>query len=77
MATESDYRAGLGEHLDLIFSDFHLPIFSVKRGLELLRESKLDTPFIVVSGTIGEEQAVDAAEDQRWRRRPARRGRFG
>src|SRR5258708_4131829 len=58
--TEPDYCSSLREPLDIIFSDFNLPQFSVQRALELLRSSELDVPFIIISGTIGEEVAVDS-----------------
>jgi diguanylate cyclase (GGDEF)-like protein len=44
---------------DLVVSDYHLPRFSAPEALETLRESRRDLPFIVVSGAIGEETAVD------------------
>ncbi len=43
---------------DCVISDFNLPGFSPGAALWLLRERKLDIPFIVVSGCIGEETAV-------------------
>ena len=58
--TEADYRAGLKPEINVIFSDFTLPRFSTMRALELLQESKLEIPFIIVSGTIGEERAVES-----------------
>jgi diguanylate cyclase (GGDEF)-like protein len=45
---------------DLIFSDFSLPNFSGLRALEVAVEYAPHTPFIYVSGTIGEERAIDA-----------------
>lgn len=45
---------------DLVISDFSLPQFSAPQALNLLQESGLDLPFIIVSGTIGEETAVAA-----------------
>ncbi|MEO5886570.1 MAG: HD domain-containing phosphohydrolase [Anaerolineales bacterium] len=45
---------------DLVISDFSLPQFSAPQALELLQASGLDLPFIIVSGTIGEETAVSA-----------------
>src|SRR5512147_267294 len=45
---------------DLIICDFSLPRFSAPKALELLKQSGLDIPFIIVSGTIGEESAVNA-----------------
>lgn len=58
--TEADYLASLGPHLDLVFSDFSLPQFSTVRALEILRRSQMDIPFVIVSGTIGEERAVES-----------------
>ncbi|MCA2000913.1 MAG: PAS domain S-box protein [Chloroflexi bacterium] len=43
---------------DLVISDYSLPRFSGRDALEILKEERLDIPFIVVSGTIGEESAV-------------------
>src|SRR5882672_3640742 len=45
---------------DVILSDFSMPGFSGMAALALAREICPDTPFIFVSGTIGEESAVDA-----------------
>lgn len=45
---------------DLIICDFSLPRFSAPKALELLKKSDHDLPFIIVSGTIGEESAVNA-----------------
>jgi signal transduction histidine kinase len=44
---------------DLILCDYTLPRFSAGAALRTLQESKLDLPFIVISGTIGEESAVE------------------
>ena len=45
---------------DLIICDFSLPKFSAPHALELLKKSGIDLPFIIASGTIGEESAVNA-----------------
>lgn len=45
---------------DIILSDLSLPGFSGYRALQILRERALDIPFIFVSGTIGEEAAIEA-----------------
>jgi diguanylate cyclase (GGDEF)-like protein len=45
---------------DLILSDFSLPNFSGLRALDLAVIHAPDIPFIYVSGTIGEERAIDA-----------------
>jgi len=54
-------RAALADHeWDVVLSDWSLPTFSGPDALEVLKESGLDTPFIIVSGTVGEDAAVDA-----------------
>lgn len=58
--TQIDYLTALETRYDLIFSDWSLPQFSGLEALKLLRERDLETPFIIVSGRIGEEAAVDA-----------------
>jgi CheY-like chemotaxis protein len=45
---------------DVILSDWSMPKFSAMGALEVLKKSGLDLPFIIVSGTIGEESAADA-----------------
>jgi len=45
---------------DVILSDYSMPKFSAMAALATLKASGLDLPFIVVSGTIGEETAVTA-----------------
>jgi PAS domain S-box-containing protein len=58
--TEVDYLASLKDQYDLILSDWSLPQFSGLRALQLMREHGLDMPFIIISGSIGEEAAIDA-----------------
>ena len=57
---EEDFLARLPGGFDMILSDFALPQFNGLRALELLKQSGLDIPFILVSATIGEEMAVVA-----------------
>ncbi|MDZ4286635.1 MAG: PAS domain-containing protein [Prosthecobacter sp.] len=57
--TESDYLTWLDADLDIILSDYAMPEFSGPRALELLRQRGLDVPFIIISGTIGEDVAVE------------------
>jgi PAS domain S-box-containing protein len=58
--TETEYRANLAPALDVIFSDFSVPGFSTQRALQVLQESKLEIPFIIVSGMIDEEHVVES-----------------
>jgi hypothetical protein len=54
-------RAALDERrFDAILSDWSMPRFSGLSALALMHERNLDVPFIIVSGTIGEEVAVEA-----------------
>lgn len=48
------------EQWDIVLSDYSMPGFSGTAALSLVRERGLDTPFVFVSGTIGEEVAVNA-----------------
>jgi PAS domain S-box-containing protein len=45
---------------DLVLCDYSLPSFNALAAQELLKETGIDIPFIIVSGTIGEETAVEA-----------------
>lgn len=56
--TEAEYEVRLEERPDLILADYSMPQFSAPRALELLQQRALRIPFIVVSGTIGEDAAV-------------------
>lgn len=44
---------------DIVISDFYMPNFSGETALRLLQESGKDIPFIMLSGAIGEERAVE------------------
>ncbi len=57
------FLAHLDPNLDVIFSDFSMPGFSGLEALQLMKESRLDLPFIFVSGTMGEELAVAAMQE--------------
>jgi PAS domain S-box-containing protein len=59
--TEDAMRSALLEKpWDLILSDYRMPNFDGLRAIAVLKESGLDIPLIIVSGTIGEEIAVAA-----------------
>jgi PAS domain S-box-containing protein len=47
------------EHWDVIISDYSLPKFRGTEALEIFKSKNLDIPFILVSGTVGEDIAVD------------------
>jgi PAS domain S-box-containing protein len=59
--TPETMRAALArKHWDIIVSDYLMPHFSGVAALELLKSTGLDLPFIIVSGNIGEDIAVEA-----------------
>ena len=47
------------EQWDLVLCDYTMPNFDVVLAIGLLKKKKLDLPFIVVSGTVGEKLAVE------------------
>lgn len=59
--TAAEMSAALrDEHWDAVISDHQLPAFSSERAFDVLSASGFDLPFVIVSGTIGEEFAVAA-----------------
>jgi PAS domain S-box-containing protein len=51
------------ETFDVIVCDYSLPGFDGRTALQVVREARIDVPFIFVSGTIGEEKAVSALKE--------------
>ncbi|HSV52186.1 MAG TPA: response regulator, partial [Burkholderiaceae bacterium] len=59
--TEEHLRQELGQRLpDVILSDFSMPRFNGIDALHLAHQLCPDVPFIFVSGTIGEHNAIKA-----------------
>ena len=58
--TQAEFDQAMGSQWDAILSDFNLPGFSGLAALETLKASGRMIPFILVSGEIGEDQAVEA-----------------
>ncbi len=52
-------RALDGAPWDIILCDYHMPAFSGLEAIDLLKNTGLDIPLIIVSGAIGEETALD------------------
>jgi len=57
--TQDEYLRAIDELPDLILADYSLPQFTAMQALRLLQERGYDIPFIVVTGTISEEAAVE------------------
>lgn len=53
-------KATLDDPWDIVISDFSMPGFRGTDALSIVRERGVDTPFIFLSGTIGEDMAVNA-----------------
>jgi len=61
--TEEALRQALTqENWDAVLCDYTLPQFSGKRALPIVRDLDMDMPFLYVSGTIGEDTAVEAVK---------------
>lgn len=58
--TRQAYLEALENTPDIILADYNLPQFTALEALHLLQERQLDIPFIVLTGTISEEAAVEA-----------------
>jgi len=62
--TIDDLEKALREaNWDLILSDCTLPQFSGREALQVARATMPEVPFIFVSGTMGEETAIDSLQD--------------
>jgi PAS domain S-box-containing protein len=58
--TQAAFLEYLDGDLDLILADYTMPEFDGLRALALLKMNGLQVPFIFVSGTVGEDIAVEA-----------------
>jgi PAS domain S-box-containing protein len=56
---ESMRRALQAGSYDVVISDYAMPRFSAPRALEIAKEHDPDLPFVAISGTVGEETAVE------------------
>lgn len=57
--TEAEFVEALKqEEWDVILADYSLPSFGAVRALQIIHDLGIDIPFVVVTGTISEEEAV-------------------
>ncbi len=59
VSSGAEFIASVDENWDLILADFALPQFDALKALEVLRVRGLHIPFIVVTGAVSEEVAVE------------------
>ena len=59
----ADYLEALARKPDVILADYTLPRFDALEALRLLKGRGLDIPFLIVTGTIGEERAVECMRE--------------
>src|SRR5207249_9526589 len=59
--TREEFEASLDRpEFELILADYNLPNFDGLSAIRLLRERELDIPFVLISGTLGEERAIES-----------------
>ncbi len=64
---ETDFKKTIENHdLDIILSDYTLPQFDAPTALSFIRENAPNIPFIVVTGNLDEETAVDTIKAGAW-----------
>lgn len=56
---EEDYLECLSPELDIILADYTMPQFTALRALQILNSRELEIPFIIVTGTVGEEAVAE------------------
>lgn len=64
VATREAFEQAIAEEVfDLVLSDYSLPSFDGRTALRMTRERHPDLPFILVSGVLGEEVAIDSINE--------------
>jgi len=59
--TEAEMRDALAEGgWQIVVSDYSMPNFGARAALAILKDAGLDIPFVIVSGTVGEDVAVQS-----------------
>jgi signal transduction histidine kinase len=61
--TEAEFIARLDPTLDVILADYRLPQFDGLRALRRLQQRQLDIPFIIITGSLGDELAAQCMKE--------------
>lgn len=61
--TQQDFLTEIQKQPDIILADYNLPQFSGLEAVRMLKQQSLDIPLIVVSGTVGEDRAVECIKE--------------
>ena len=62
--TEKDFIEAIKNNdIDVIFADYSLPSFNGLEALEIAKKTCANIPFIIISGTLGEELAIDCMKN--------------
>src|SRR5215212_5309868 len=62
--TRADFVAALeSDEFDLILADYSLPSFDGLSALKVAQEIRPEAPFVLVSGMVGEEMAIEALKN--------------
>ena len=60
---ETDYLNCLSTELDVILADYSMPQLNALRALQLMKKQGMDVPFIIVTGTVGEEAVAECMRE--------------
>ena len=61
--TREDFIASLTPDIEIIIADYSMPQFDAIHALKILQEQGFDIPFIVVTGAIGDEIAIECMKE--------------
>jgi DNA-binding NtrC family response regulator len=61
--TREDFIANLSPTIEIIIADYAMPQFDAIEALKILQEQGFDIPFIVVTGAIGDEIAIECMKE--------------
>jgi DNA-binding NtrC family response regulator len=60
---EAHFRERLATSPDVVIADYTLPAFGALKALRVLRELRVDIPFIVVTGSISDSKAAECMRE--------------